>query len=142
MSATNIQFSVAVHMMTALGFHHGEGVHSRMLAASVKTDPSFVRRSLSKLVKAGLVVATRGKHGSCRLARSPEKITLLDIYRACGAPSTLAVHTYPVEDACPISAHIKPCLSGLLEEFQSNFERTLAKKTLADVIVDIQRRMG
>jgi len=50
-----------------------------------------VRKSLSKLSKAGLIVTTRGKNGASGLTRSPEKITLLDIYRASGAPATFAI---------------------------------------------------
>jgi Rrf2 family protein len=140
MSATNVQFSVAVHMMTALGFHHGKPLISRVLAESVNADPGFVRRSLSKLVKAGLVVTTRGKNGACALARPPEEITLLDIYRASDAPATFAIHNYPVEETCPTSLNIKPCLVGLLEGVQISFEQKLAKTTLADFVAEIRNR--
>jgi Rrf2 family protein len=142
MSATNVQFSVAVHMMTALGFHDGDPIPSRIMAESIKANPGFVRRSLSKLVKAGLVATTRGKNGACTLARPPEQITLLDIYRASEAPATFAIHAYPEEKTCPISCHIKPCLDGLLEGVQHSFERTLAKTTLADFVADVRRRSG
>jgi Rrf2 family protein len=142
MSATNVQFSVAVHMMTVLGFHHGGPITSRVLAESVNADPGFVRRSLSKLVKAGLVETKLGKKGACTLARKPEKITLLDIYRASGAPATFAIHAYPEENACPTSSHIKPCLEGLLEGAQSCFERKLARTTLADFVAGVRSRCG
>jgi Rrf2 family protein len=140
MSAKNVQFSVAVHMMTVLGFHHGSPLPSRILADSVNADPGFVRRSLSKLVKAGLVVTTRGKNGACVLARSPEQITLLQIYRASEAPPTFAIHAYPAETACPISSHIKPCLEHLLEGVQNSFEQRLAKTTLAHVVSELRVR--
>jgi DNA-binding GntR family transcriptional regulator len=45
--------------MAALGFRHGEELPSAMLAESVNADPTFVRKSLSKLSKAGLIVTTR-----------------------------------------------------------------------------------
>jgi Rrf2 family protein len=143
MSARNVQFSVAVHMMAALGFHYGrKELNSKILAESVRADPSFIRSSLSKLVKAGLVVATRGRYGSCVLARPPEQITLLDIYRASEAPRTFAIHNYPVEEACPTSKHIKPALNGLLDDYQSKFEQTLAKTSLATVVAEIRKREG
>jgi len=47
MSATSVQFTVAAHIMAALGFRHGEELRSAMLAESVKADPTFVRKSLS-----------------------------------------------------------------------------------------------
>jgi len=69
MSATSVQFTVAAHIMAALGFRHGEELPSVMLAESVNVDPTFVRKSLSKLSKAGLIVTTRGKNGASRLTR-------------------------------------------------------------------------
>ena len=61
MSVKSVQFTVAVHIMAALGFRNGEEIPSATLAESVNADPTFVRKSLSKLSKAGLIVTTRGK---------------------------------------------------------------------------------
>ncbi len=46
MSATSVQFTVAAHIMTALGFYHGKEIPSATLAESVNADPTFVRKSL------------------------------------------------------------------------------------------------
>jgi DNA-binding IscR family transcriptional regulator len=97
MSVKSVQFAVAAHIMAALGFYHGEEISSATLAESVNANPTFVRKSLSKLSKAGLVVTTRGKSGASVLARAPKRITLLDIYRASAAPPAFAIHSYPVE---------------------------------------------
>jgi Rrf2 family protein len=139
MSATSVQFTVATHIMAALGFRHGEEFPSAMLAESVHADPTFVRKSLSKLSRAGLIVTTRGKNGASRLTHSPRQITLLDIYRASAAPPTFAIHRYPVEKRCPISRNIKGCMSSVLEKAQKSFENSLARITLADVVRDIRR---
>src|ERR1700745_2871742 len=109
MSATSVQFTVAAHIMAALGFRHGEEIPSAVLAESVNADPTFVRKSLSKLSKAGLIATTRGKNGAGRLTRPPKRITLLDIYRASAAPPVFAIHSYTVEKKCPISCNIKGC---------------------------------
>jgi 3-oxoacyl-[acyl-carrier protein] reductase len=82
MSAISLQFSVAAHVMTALGYHEGERVSSAQLAEGIHANPSFVRKSLSKLAKAGLIEAARGKNGASRLARPAAEITVLDVYRA------------------------------------------------------------
>src|SRR5215831_761918 len=114
MSATSVQFTVAAHIMAALGYHHGKELASATLAESVNADPTFVRKSLSKLSKAGLIVTTRGKNGASTLTRSPKQITLLDIYRASEAPPAFAIHRYPVERRCPVSSNIKVCMSSVL----------------------------
>lgn len=139
MSQTNVQFSVAAHVMAALGFSEGEAVRSGDLASSVNADPTFVRRVVSKLAKAGLVTTTRGKNGACALARPSTQITLLDIYRASEAPAAFAVHAYPVQDGCRVSRNIKGCMDDVLHKAQDDFERSLQQQTLADVIAAIRK---
>src|ERR1700722_15206364 len=125
MSATNVQFTVAAHIMTALGFFHGQEIASAALAERLNADPTFVRKSLSKLSKAGLIITTRGKNGASKLTRSPEQITLLDISRASAAPPTGAIHSYPAAPRCPISSNIKGCMSSVLRKAQDSFENPL-----------------
>ena len=139
MPATSVQFTVAAHIMAALGFFNDKEISSATLAESVNADPTFVRKSLSKLSKAGLIVTTRGKNGASTLMRSPEQITLLDIYRASAAPPTFAIHNYPVEKSCPISRSIKGYMSSVLQRAQNTFENTLDGITLADVVGELRR---
>ena len=47
---------------------------------------SQVRTVLSKLVKAGLVVTSRGRNGFSSLSRPANKINLLEIYKAVEPP--------------------------------------------------------
>jgi len=141
MSVKSVQFAVAAHIMAALGYLNGREICSATLAESVNADPTFVRKSLSKLAKAGLVATKRGKSGASVLARPPRKITLLDIYHASAAPPTFAVHSYSVEKKCPVSCHLKECMSGVLSEAQKAFESSLAKITLADLVRQIRGRM-
>ena len=140
MSATNVQFAVAAHIMAALGYFRGEEISSATLAESVNADPTFVRKSLSKLSKAGLVVTKRGQSGASALARPPRQITLLDIYRASAAPQAFAIHSYPVHKKCPVSCHLKECMSGVLAQAQYSFERSLAKITLASLVGQIREK--
>jgi hypothetical protein len=63
--ALNTQFSIATHIMATLGSAPGAEVNSALIAGSVNTSPSFVRRTLAKLSRAGLVDTATGKHGAC-----------------------------------------------------------------------------
>jgi DNA-binding IscR family transcriptional regulator len=53
MSVKSVQFTVAAHIMAALGYFQSEEISSGTLAKSVNANPTFVRKSLSKLSKAG-----------------------------------------------------------------------------------------
>jgi len=140
MSVKSVQFAVAAHIMAALAYHHGEEISSATLSESVNADPTFVRKSLSKLSKAGLVVTKRGKSGASMLSRSPRQITLLDIYRASGAPPAFAIHSYPADKRCPVSCNLKECMAGVLSQAQYSFERSLAKMTLANLVGQIREK--
>jgi DNA-binding IscR family transcriptional regulator len=94
--ANNIQFSIAIHILAGLACGcDKEGLTSAKLAVSVNTSPSFVRRTLSKLSKAGLVETATGKAGACWLAKDAKCISLLDIYRAVDAPKALPFTIMP-----------------------------------------------
>jgi Rrf2 family protein len=140
MSVKSVQFAVATHLMAALGIYPGGEIGSATLAGSVNANPTFVRKSLSKLSKAGLIVTTRGKNGASVLARPPKRITLLDIYRASGAPPAFAAHSYPVEKRCLVSCNLKECMSAVLFQAQGSFEKSLRKITLEELIRQIRAK--
>jgi len=135
MSLKNVQFSVATHIAAVLADKYGEYVTSNILAGSVRADVTFVRRSIAKLSKAGIVTATRGKHGACTLARPPQDITLLDIYRASEAPAAFAIHDYAIEASCPVSCNIKQVMNNVLADAQAHLEAGLAETTLAALVI-------
>ena len=136
--ANNTQFSIAVHLMIALGYGGGQQATSSQLATSINTSPSFVRRILAKLSKSGLVSTTTGKSGFCLLAKKPGEISLLEIYRAVDAPQTFAIHDYPVQNSCRVSCNIESVMRKVLVRAQNSFEGSLGETTLAEVIADIR----
>jgi Rrf2 family protein len=134
MSRINNQFSIGVHVMTALGDHHGEQVTSAQLTASVRAHESQVRGVLSKLVKAGLVVTFRGRNGFSSLSRPANKISLLEIYNAVGAPPVVSIHEYPKEKTCRTSCTHKEAMAELLEDSQRAFEIRLGQRVLSEMV--------
>ena len=135
--ATNTQFSIAVHLMIALGFNCERQATSSELALSINTSPSFVRRILAKLSKASLVNTTTGKSGACLLAKRPEDISLLEIYNAVDAPKAFAIHDYPVQSRCRVSCNIEATMQKVLARAQQSLEGSLQETSLAEVIADI-----
>lgn len=140
MSATNIQFSVGVHIMQVLYVHADKRVTSSFITESVNADAASVRLVLSKLAKAGLVTTTRGRGGSCELAKEADRISLLDIYKATAAPKVFAVHSHPIEKKCVVSTHHKKTMASVLDDCQVSFETCLAHKMLSEVAKPMTRR--
>ncbi|HWC61373.1 MAG TPA: Rrf2 family transcriptional regulator [Verrucomicrobiae bacterium] len=138
--ANNIQFSIAIHIMAALACGCDKNLTSGDLAASVNTSPSFVRRILAKLSKAGLVETTTGKAGKCRLAKDAKEISLLDIYQAVDAPRVFAIHNYSEQKACFVSCHIKSALDKALNKTQAAMESSLEDMSLAQVVTEVRKK--
>ena len=111
----------------------------RHAGESVNTSASFVRRTLAKLSKAGLVETATGKAGSCWLAKDAKEISLLDIYRAVDAPKAFAIHSYPEQKVCSVSCHIKWRLEQALAKTQKAMEASLADISLARIVSDVKQ---
>jgi DNA-binding IscR family transcriptional regulator len=120
--------------MTALGDHHGEPVTSVHLTASVRAHASQVRSVLSKLVKAGLVVTSRGRNGFSSLSRPANKIRLLEIYKAVEAPPVFSIHKYPKEKTCRTSCTHKEAMAELREDTQRAVATRLSQRMLSEMV--------
>ena len=117
--------------MASLGYASGAEVNSALIAGSVNTSSSFVRRTLAKLSKAGLVETATGKRGACWLARPARNISLLEIYRAVDAPKAFAIHHRDT----PVKEHFVPigslCDHGSMRR-PKKFHREDALKKASD----------
>lgn len=139
MASVNTQFSIAVHALAAIA-NYKTAFTSEVLAGSVNANPVFVKRILVKLSKAKLVTTTVGKSGGYDLARSPESISLFDIYSAVSPPSAFAIHAYPESKGCVVSSNIKEVMGEVLIGTQSAVENDLKQTTLADVVSKIRSK--
>jgi Rrf2 family protein len=137
--AINTQFSIAVHIMAGLACRRDQDTTSANLAMSVNTSPSFVRRVLARLSKAGLVETATGKAGACWLPKDAKDISLLDIYEAVDAPRAFSIHCYAEQKACPVSSHIKSALDKALKKTQKAMEASLDDISLGQIVSDVKR---
>ena len=127
------RFSVAVHALALVERFGSDRLTSDLIAGSVGTNASFVRRVLAMLSHAGLVQSSPGIAGA-RLARPAGEITLLDVYRAVDMEDEhrLAVHDEP-NQRCLIGRHIQGALDAAIGPAEEAFEEQLQRRSLADV---------
>jgi DNA-binding IscR family transcriptional regulator len=85
-------------------------------------------------VKAGLVVASRGRNGFSSLSRPANKISLLEIYKAVEAPLVFSIHKYPKEKTCRTSCTHKEAMAELLGDAQRVFETRLSQRMLSEMV--------
>lgn len=131
---SNTHFSVAVHVLCALAYNEGRVVPSDMLAASVGTNPSFLRGLIGQLRRAGLVETRLGKGGGSLLARPAAQITLRDVYRATESTPALTSHRCDEGSPCPVARRMAPLLDDLNRELEVALTRELERMTLAELL--------
>ncbi len=132
--AANSQFAMAVHILTMLASSNDENVKSECIAASVNTNPVVIRRLLGQLAHAGLVSSQTGAFGGTRLARSPEAISLCEIYKAVSCGEVFALHARSPSQDCPVGKNIESVLCNLQKEIDKCVGERLAQYTLSSVI--------
>jgi Rrf2 family protein len=139
---TSTRFAVAVHTLVALAANDGRALPSEQIAGSASTNPAVIRRLLSMLADAGLTTAQLGQGGGALLARRPERITLLDVFRAVEDEDMFAVHRREPDKTCIVGLHLLPALVPMMDRAQQALEAELAQRTIAEVAADVSRRAG
>jgi len=137
--AANSQFSVAVHVLTMLANSCGSNLKSDYLAGSVNTNAVVVRRLLGHLSQGRLVISQTGANGGTRLARSPENISLAEVYKAVACGEVFALHGKAPSQDCPVGRNIEAVLCCLQKEIDKSVAETLSRYTLADVMSMVEK---
>ena len=135
------RLTIAAHILMCIDHFRDTKVTSDFLAASVNVNPVIVRNILGRLKKAGIVKVEAGI-GGASLAKQPEEITLLDLFRAVENDDDLFhFHEHP-NPACPVGKNVFPVLSGHLQDARTAMENSLRKTTLQDLMNDLEDRLG
>jgi Rrf2 family protein len=133
--AASCRFAFAVHILAVLARQRTVGrACSDKLASSVNTNPVVIRRLLSQLRTAGLVVTQKGSSGGAMLCCPPETIALDRVYRAVETKPSFGTHRQKPNQRCPVGAGIERVLGEVFSSAQSALESELARRTLADVL--------
>ena len=136
------RLSVATHILLCIAVFDGQyKTTSAFLAGSVGVNPVVVRNTLGQLKAAGLVNVEAGV-GGASLAKEPEDITLLDVFRAVEGSETLFhLHEHPNPD-CPVGRNIESVLSGHLHAVDEAVAAQLASVTLQSLYDETRAKIA
>ncbi|WP_433944445.1 Rrf2 family transcriptional regulator [Paenibacillus sp. SN-8-1] len=139
--AISSRFSVAVHILSLLDLEKEGRITSEFIAGSVNTNPVVIRRIMSMLSRAGLVMTSAGVAGA-RLARPLADITLLDVYRAVQvdiSDELFSIHSNPNPE-CAVGRNIQSTLESSFTRAQNAMEQELSSITMEQVVSDLVQR--
>ena len=135
------RFTIALHILTALEtFQEQYRLTSRFLSGSIQANPVIIRNILLQLKAAGFVQIPRGR-GSITLLKSPNEISLLDVYKSIEPleqDKLFSFHKNP-NPQCPVGRNIHNILDWRLLSVQQAMENKLESMKLSDILTDLQK---
>jgi Rrf2 family protein len=131
-------FASALHLVVALAYKYPESMSSEQLALTMRTNPGLVRRLLSRLAKFGLVRTVRGVGGGSTLARSPNRISVLDVRRALGEPDVFRGFDKNPLKSCPVSCSMKEILDKTFDRFENTLHGEMSKVKISEMLAQIK----
>lgn len=141
MKQISTRLSMAVHTLCLVSMVPHECTGD-FIAGSVNTNPVVIRRIMGMLKKAGLVDVRPGV-GGAYLLRSPEDITLLDVFRAVNAAEEEQLFGIHVNSniKCPVGRNIENVLQTEFQAAQAAMEQQLSGVTLNQLVSQFQEQI-
>ncbi|MDD7770642.1 Rrf2 family transcriptional regulator [Suipraeoptans intestinalis] len=131
------KFSMALHILVYME-ETTHVVTSELLAKSVGTNASHIRKIIVLLKDAGIIESRQGKKGMMLKIKACE-LTLDKVYFAV-YPEKELLHVHDtVNQDCPVGASIKEALLPIFEESEKQLILNLQKKTLKALIEDMYK---
>ena len=134
------KLSDAVHVLALIAINQDDfDLSSTSIAASVQTNPGYVRQIMMKLRQAGLMSSVTGLVRPA-LAKPVEQISLLDIYKAVEGDKPLLHLDTDTNPECGIGVNIQLALKDYYEDVQSVAEKRMSQITLQDIVATYYQR--
>lgn len=134
--AANSRIASAVQILCVMAYLK-EGTTSEVIAHSLRTNPVVVRRLLKSMEQAGLVELRPGKDGGVQLVRSPDEITLEQVYLAVEKESAVFALRPGGNPNCPVNRSMKRLLSPIFAAASGAVGAVLDQTTIGSLIHEI-----
>lgn len=133
----------AIHCAATLaGLDGGATMPGSALALQFGLSTSYLLKHLQAMTAAGLLESVPGPAGGYRLARTPERISLLDIVLAVEG-SEPAYRCGEIRQGGPVklpaSAYVKPCgIKVAMLRAEKAYRAALAAEKLCDIVTEFR----
>ena len=135
------RLTIATHILLCIEvFKDDYKVTSNFLAGSINVNPVIIRNVLGLLSSAGIVEIKAGI-GGASLAKSPDEITLLDIFKAVEKEESLFHFHENPNPQCPVGKNVHNVMDSKLDNIQYAMENELSKITLSQLINETKEKI-
>lgn len=131
----NSRLYLALHTLSHMASDPSRTRTSKDIAEHSNTNPVVVRRVLGRLRDAGLLTSEKGHAGGWQLARSPQTISLADVYLALEESLVASSDDARVSD-CSVEHALHRRVTEVLEDVEQGLIRQLSETSILDVCKD------
>lgn len=110
-----------------------------VLTADVISDrlgasPSYFQKLLRKLAKANLITSVSGVKGGFKLKKSPEDITVYDVYLAIEGSKNIFTSDNIIHEVLELEKQEQSCLlSSMMTEAETALQQVFERETIASI---------
>jgi DNA-binding IscR family transcriptional regulator len=133
----NNRLSDLLHILVYVKMHDQEKLTSDLIASSLNTNASLVRRMMGQLRKADLLETTQGT-AAPKLTRAPQDISVFDVYLATCPEAPLLKVDHNTSKKCEVGNAIPEVLNKYYLDIQSTAEAKMRQITLQEIINDVE----
>jgi Rrf2 family protein len=126
----------AIHALVHIANCDGQNVAGAIVAKKLMAPEGFLVRLLVELSRVGILWASKGPNGGYQLARSTDKITILDIIEAVDGPLMSSIGFTSGRN------NVDKTLDGLVVKGTDAVRKTLAATTIAALMSHRKRKRG
>ncbi|MFD0693357.1 RrF2 family transcriptional regulator [Paenibacillus sp. GCM10027628] len=126
-------FGLAVQALVILSKEKVQTCPSVEIAGSLQSEATLLRRVLAVLAREGFLETREGRDGGYRLKKSPESITLAEVYDAFQAGIPLCFGIKETTGTHPFGVEMKAAFSDITDEMEQSIRQVLGRYTIADL---------
>lgn len=125
----NLRFSTALHILVLLDYINDQWLTSEFISGSINVNSSVVRKEVSALRNAGIIISKQGKEGGSKLAKNSNEIYLDEIYKVVQNSQFFGKMNQP-NPACEVGKLMNSNLENLYTDLESEILNKLNKISL------------
>lgn len=122
--------SLALHASVYLASHKGDAISTGQMAEVFGASKAHLSKVLQRLSRSGLVRSVRGPKGGFVLAKSPDEVTLKEVYEAIEGK----LETVDCLLGEPVCTDGECMLGDLLSSLNTKVRRKFAETYLIDLV--------
>ena len=134
------KLSDTLHILVFLSLVTDPRLTSARIAESVKTNPAYIRQLMSALKAAGIISNTQGQ-ANASLLRSPDEITMLDVYHAVEGNKPLLHLDVDTNPECGVGINIQLAIADFYRDVQQVAEQKMNEITLQNIIEQYYKKL-